>query len=435
MLKSCKVNKGLNGSLIIPGDKSISHRSLIIASLASGISEVTNILKSEDVLHTLKAMKNMGVKIEENKNKLIIYGEGLDSLKKPNKTIYLGNSGTSARLLIGLLSAQNFESTIGGDTSLSSRPMNRIIEPLLKMGATINSKDGKMPVEIIGKKLKNISYNLLIPSAQVKSGIILASLNVDGKTQIIENSITRDHTEIMLKSFEADIDIKKEDERKIITVTGQKELIAKNIEVPSDLSSCAFFIVAALINKNSKLILNNININPTRDGILKALLLMGGKIKILNKRKVNEEIVADLEVESSELNGCELGEDMSKLMIDEYPILSIAASFANSPSHFKGLKELRVKESDRLELIKHNLENCGVKCLIKDDELFIDPKDKYTIKNNKIKTDFDHRIAMSFAIMGSLLEEDLFIDDSSSIKTSFPNFVECYNKVGGNIVE
>ena len=435
MLKSCKVNKGLNGSLIIPGDKSISHRSLIIASLASGISEVTNILKSEDVLHTLNAMKNMGVKIEENKNKLIIYGEGLDSLKKPNKTIYLGNSGTSARLLIGLLSAQNFESTISGDTSLSSRPMNRIIEPLLKMGATINSKDGKMPVEIIGKKLKNISYNLLIPSAQVKSGIILASLNVDGKTQIIENSITRDHTEIMLKSFEADIDIKNEDERKIITVTGQKELIAKNIEVPSDLSSCAFFIVAALINKNSKLFLKNININPTRDGILKALLLMGGKIKILNKRKVNEEVVADLEVESSELNGCELGEDMSKLMIDEYPILSIAASFANSPSHFKGLKELRVKESDRLELIRHNLENCGVKCLIKDDELFIYPKDKYTIKNNKIKTDFDHRIAMSFVIMGSLLEKDLFIDDSNSIKTSFPNFVECYNKVGGNIVE
>ena len=435
MLISRKIENNLSGEISIPGDKSISHRSIIIPSISKGISVITNILKSEDVLNTIKAFKKMGVQIAEKENQIIINGKGLNSLKKPNKNIFLGNSGTSARLLIGLLASQNFITTLEGDNSLSSRPMMRIINPLEKMNAKIESNDGKMPITIYGKKLKNIEYNIPVPSAQVKSGIILAALNTSGKTRIIERNITRDHTEIMLKSFNANIELKEIDNKKHIIINGQKELEAKNILVPSDLSSSAFFIVATLISKNSKLFLKNININPTRDGILKALLIMGGNIKIINKRLVNEELVADLLVESSILKGCELDEKMAKLMIDEYPILSVAASFANSPSVFKGLGELKIKESDRLELIRLNLSNCGVDCRVNNDQLFINPKKEYKVKNDNIRTDYDHRIAMSFAIMGSFLNHDLKIDKSSCIKTSFPKFVSSFNSIGGNLIE
>ena len=423
MLISKKIKDGLNGIVKIPGDKSISHRSIIIPSISKGICEISNILKSEDVLNTLNAFRQMGVQILESKDKTIVYGKGLNSLKKPNKTIYLGNSGTSARLLIGLLASQNFTTNISGDKSLSSRPMKRIIDPLQLMGGQFIEKDGKMPITIKGKNLNPIDYKIPVPSAQVKSGIILAALNTEGITTLIEKSITRNHTEIMLESFGADIAVKKENKSKNITIRGKKELISQNIDVPSDLSSSAFFIVAALINKNSILYLKNININPTRNGILHALKIMGGNIKISNKRFVNSELIADIEVRSSELHGCELDADMAKLMIDEYPILSIAACFAESPSIFKGLKELIYKESNRLELIRLNLNNCGVDCKVINDQLYINPKKKYTQTNNIIQTDFDHRIAMSFAIMGSKLENNLEILNSESIKTSFPNFI------------
>ena len=435
MLKSSKIKNSLNGEVKIPGDKSISHRSIIIPSISNGITEVSNLLMSEDVNNTINAFKEMGVNIEEQKDNIIIKGRGLSSLKKPDKPIYLGNSGTSARLLIGLLSSQNFNSILTGDKSLSGRPMKRIINPLIKMGANIKSNNGMLPVQINGKKLSNIKHEIVIPSAQIKSGLMFAALNTMGKTIIKENNITRDHTEIMLKSFGADIKITKDEYSKIITVNGGREMLSKNISVPSDLSSASFFIVAALINENSNIKIKNININPTRDGILKALKKMGAKIQIINKKIVNEEIVADLEISSCKLNGCELNEDMSKLMIDEYPILSIAASFANSPSVFRGLSELKVKESDRLELIRYNLVNCGVDCKVEKDSLFIFPNKKYLLKNTNIRTDYDHRIAMSFAIMGSKLESTLNIEDSHSINTSFPNFIEIFNKIGGNLIE
>ena len=433
MLNSSKISNGINGIIKIPGDKSISHRSIIIPSIANGISEISNILMSDDVLNTLNAFEKMGVKIEKFKNKIIIYGKGLNSLKKPNASIYLGNSGTSARLLTGLLSAQKFDSDISGDKSLSSRPMKRITEPLEAMGAKFISDTGTLPLSIIGKKLKNINYEIKIPSAQVKSGMILAALFTDGKTKINESNITRNHTEIMLKYFGAKINIEQKISSCSITVEGQHELNAQNINVPSDLSSAAFFIVAAIINPNSNILLENININPSRDGILRALKLMGANIKIENQRIINEEIVSDIRVKSSQLSGCKLDEEMAKLMIDEYPILSIAASYANSPSVFKGLKELRVKESDRLELIRMNLEKCGVDCTVTNDSLIINPKNKYYQKNNKIKTDFDHRIAMSFAVMGTLNNTELLIEDSDSIKTSFPDFINTFNKCGGNL--
>ena len=427
------ITEGINGEPNIPGDKSISHRSIIIPSISNGICEVNNILKSEDVLHTLKAFKSMGVKIEEDTNKILIYGKGLNSLKEATNEIYLGNSGTSARLLTGLLSSQKFKSILTGDSSLSKRPMKRISDPLNKMNAKITTTNGSLPLTINGSNLIARNIDLEIPSAQIKSGLLLASLNTSGETTITENKITRDHTEIMLESFGSNIKIKKIDNKKIIKIVGKKELTSKNIDVPNDLSSSAFFIVCALINKNSRIILKNINNNPTRNGLILALIKMGANIQILNNRRNNNEQVCDIEVCSSELIGCDLGEEFADLMIDEYPILAVAASFAKTPSVFRGLKELRVKESDRLKLILMNLKNCGVECKEENDNLFIYPSKNYSVKNNIIRTDFDHRIAMAFCVMGTKLGP-LNIKDSESINTSFPGFLNELNKIGGKIL-
>ncbi|MDC0044508.1 3-phosphoshikimate 1-carboxyvinyltransferase [Pelagibacteraceae bacterium] len=430
---SNKIKNGIVGNISIPSDKSISHRSIIIPSISMGISEINNLLISDDVLHTLNAFKSLGVKIEKSNNNIIIYGKGLNSLTKPNKSIYLGNSGTSARLLTGLLASQTFETILEGDQSLSSRPMSRIMDPLKLMGAKFENTSGTLPLKIIGKNLNKSTIEIKIPSAQIKSGLILAALNTEGVSHIIEKNITRDHTENMLDSFGADINIEKKNNQTSIRIKGKQELKSNNIFVPSDLSSSAFFIIAALINEGSRIHLNNININPSRDGILKALQRMGAKINIKNQRKLSGEIVADIDVEYSNLVGCELDAEMAKFMIDEYPILSIAAAFAKGTSIFRGLKELKVKESDRLELIRLNLVNCGCDCQVINDDLIIQPSETYVTKNNKIRTDFDHRIAMSFAVMGSKVG-NLIIEEAESINTSFPNFVEKFNNAGGNIL-
>ena len=428
-----KISSGINGTIKIPGDKSISHRSIIIPSISKGISEIKNILMSDDVMHTLDAFKSLGVKIINANNKIIIHGMGLNSLSKAKKNIYLGNSGTSARLLTGLLASQPFITTLEGDKSLTSRPMKRIIDPLKIMGAKFDNKSGTLPLTIIGNKLKSSKIEIEIPSAQIKSGLILAAINTKGVSNIVERNITRDHTENMLRSFGADINIKKNGSETSIIINGKQELTSKNIDVPSDLSSSAFFIVAALINEGSKISMSNININPTRDGILKALKKMGANINIKNFRTLSGEIVADIDVEYSKLSGCELDAEMAKLMIDEYPILSVAAAFANGPSLFKGLKELKVKESDRLELIKLNLNNCGCECEVINDDLLIKPTKNYKPLDNNIRTDFDHRIAMAFTVMGSKIG-GLFIEDAESINTSFPNFINNFNNAGGNIL-
>ena len=426
------VEKGINGIPNVPGDKSVSHRSIIIPSISNGLCEISNILNSDDVFHTLNALKGMGVKIESNKKKIIIHGKGLNSLVEPKKQIYLGNSGTSARLLTGLLSGQKFRSVLTGDKSLSNRPMRRITDPLKQMNAKILTTKGNLPLTIESSNLEAKSINITLPSAQIKSGLLLAALNTRGETTITENKITRDHTEIMLDYFGANIEVKKIENKKIIKIVGRTELFSKNIVVPNDLSSSAFFIVSALINNNSKITLKNINNNPTRNGIILALKKMGANIKLSNERLNNNEIICDIDVASSDLNGCELGPEFADLMIDEYPILAIAASFANSPSVFRGLKELRVKESDRLKLILLNLKNCGVDCKSENDDLFIYPSKNYEIKNNIIQTDFDHRIAMAFSVMGTKLGP-LNIRDSDSINTSFPNFKNELNKLGGKI--
>ena len=259
--------------------------------------------------------------------------------------------------------------------------------------------------------------------------------NISGKSIIKETKITRNHTEIMLDSFGADINVKKNNFENIIEINGKKELSSKNISVPSDLSSASFFIVATLINPCSKLKIDNLNLNPTRDGVLKALKIMGARINIKNKRYNAGELIGDLEVETSELRGCVLEKDIAKFMIDEFPILSIAASFAKSPSIFKGLGELKVKESNRLELIRLNLNKCGINCKIIEDDLYIDPSKKTNLKENNIKTDFDHRIAMSFAVMGSKEDFNLNIENPECIKTSFPSFINIFNEAGGNLFE
>ena len=427
------ISEGINGDAIVPGDKSISHRSIIIPSISNGVTEINNILKSEDVMHTLNAFKAMGVKILNDNEKLIIYGKGLNSLQKPDGEIYLGNSGTSARLLTGLLSSQKFDSTLTGDISLSKRPMRRISEPLSKMKAKIETSNGGcMPIKIYGRNLEACNINLDLPSAQIKSGLLLASLNTKGEIRIIENKITRDHTEKMLESFGANIEINKFDNKREIKLIGQKELLSKNIDVPNDLSSSAFFIVAALINKNSQINIKNVNNNPTRNGLILALKKMGANLSLLNERSINSEIICDIEVRSSNLRGCELSPEIADLMIDEYPILSVAAAFASSPSVFRGLNELRVKESNRLNLILENLKKCGVDCNVEDDDLFIYPSNHYQIQSNVIKTDFDHRIAMAFAVMGTKIGP-LKIENSDSINTSFPTFKHELNKLGGRI--
>ena len=430
---SNKIKNGIIGNINIPSDKSISHRSIIIPSISMGVSEINNLLMSDDVLHTLNAFKTLGVKIETSNDKIIIYGKGLNSLRKPNKSIYLGNSGTSARLLTGLLASQTFETILEGDDSLSSRPMARIMDPLKLMGAEFKNVSGTLPLTIIGKRLNNSTIEIEIPSAQIKSGLILAALNIEGVSHMIEKNITRDHTENMLKSFGADINVEKKNNQTSIYIKGKQELKSNNISVPSDLSSSAFFIIAALINRGSKINLNNININPSRNGILNALKKMGAKINIKNQRTLSGEIVADIDVEYSNLVGCELDAEMAKFMIDEYPILSIAAAFAKGTSIFRGLKELKVKESDRLELIRLNLVNCGCDCEVINDDLIIRPSGTYIPKNNIIRTDFDHRIAMSFAVMGTKVD-NLIIEDAKSINTSFPNFIEKFNNAGGNIL-
>ena len=422
-------SKNLKGQVTIPGDKSISHRSIILSSLAEGTSEISGFLKGEDCLATLNSFKKMGVKIEEEDEKISVHGVGLHGLKKPNENLYLGNSGTSMRLLAGLLSGQKFSTILTGDSSLSSRPMKRILEPLKEMGASITASTNTAPLSIKpSNKLNGISYELPIASAQVKSCILLAGLYADSNTQVIESYLTRDHTEKMFKKFGIEIDESYKDSKKIIKISPPRKLNPSTLNIPGDFSSASFFIVAGLIIPNSEITLKNVGINSSRTALIKVLIQMGANIKIKNI-KDDYEKTADIEIKTSNLKAIVLDEELIPNLIDELPILFIAASFARGKTIIRGVEELRTKESDRLEAMSNSLRVLGVESKSYSDG--IDITGKSSLKSSVIIDSFgDHRIAMASSIACSMLEGENIIKNVENIQTSFPNFIETCGSLG-----
>ena len=422
-------SKNLKGQVTIPGDKSISHRSIILSSLAEGTSEISGFLKGEDCLATLDSFKKMGVKIEEQDEKISVYGVGLHGLKKPTENLYLGNSGTSMRLLAGLLSGQKFSTVLTGDSSLSSRPMKRILEPLKEMGASISASANTAPLSIKpSNKLNGISYELPIASAQVKSCILLAGLYADSNTQVIESYLTRDHTEKMFKKFGIEIDESFKDSKKIIKISPPRKLNPSTLNIPGDFSSASFFIVAGLIIPNSEITLKNVGINSSRTALIKVLTQMGANIKIKNIKDEYEK-TADIEIKTSNLKAIVLDEELIPNLIDELPILFIAASFARGKTIIRGVEELRTKESDRLEAMSNSLRVIGVESKSYSDG--IDITGKSSLKSSVIIDSFgDHRIAMASSIACSMLEGENIIKNVENIQTSFPNFIETCGSLG-----
>ena len=423
------------GTTNIPGDKSISHRALIIGSQATGIVKVTNLLESADVFSTMNALRKFGVHIIKRGKDYYVYGLVVGGLREYNGTIDCGNSGTTARLMMGLLSTYPITINFTGDKSLSKRPMARVINLLREFGANALPKNkNTMPFKFLGSYvgLQN-DQKLTVPSAQLKSAWCLAALNTKGISTLEERFETRDHTEIMLKYLNANIKVKKSKNKKIISIFGKTPIDAKDISVPGDISSAAFMIILALISKNSKVIIKNVLLNPTRTGILDVLKKMEAKIKIKNKKTICGEVVGDIESKSSNLKATTVPEKMAPRLIDEYPILFIAACFAKGISKFNGIEELRVKESDRIKSMEDGLKPLGVKISSTKSSVKITGSNSFKL-NQKIKIDAkgDHRIAMSFYVLSQVLNKPFKIKDFNYVKTSFPSFTKTINKLKKN---
>ena len=430
-------SSALKGQIYVPSDKSISHRALILGSLAVGKTIISNLLESEDVFKTANGLKALGVDIYKKGNEWFVHGVGIGGFCEPDDIIDCGNSGTSVRLLMGLVSTCPIKATFTGDESLRKRPMDRVVEPLSEFGAYFSTNyDCKLPIHVIGSNEPiPINHILKIPSAQVKSAILLAGLNVKGTTSITENEATRDHTEIMLESFGANIKVKRKGLSKIISVSGFSKITTSAIKVPGDISSAAFPIASACMIPNSEIVIKNVGLNPLRDGFIDTLIEMGANIKIKNKNLETGELVADIHVTySPNLKGIEIPEERSPRMIDEYPILSILAATAKGPTTMNGIKELRFKESDRISAVSDGLKRNGVSVSEEQDKLTIFGKGNQKIKGGStIDASNDHRIAMSFAILGSITEKSVEIRGATSIKTSFPNFIDLMNSLGLDI--
>lgn len=436
-LRSYKKDIALKGEITVAGDKSISHRSLIFSALAHGKSKITGILEGEDVLKTAAALRLMGVEIEKKSDHYEVNGSGVAGLLEPEDILDMGNSGTAARLMSGLVTPYSFTSFFTGDSSLRKRPMKRVFDPIKEFGAKIIArKDNLMPFAIVGTNSPlPIEYEMKVASAQVKSCILLAALNTRGTTTIFEPEKCRDHSEIMMRYLGLKISQESYKEGTKISYNGMQEFDAKDFEVPGDVSSAAFLIVAALLIKDSKIKIKNVGINPLRDGIIITLKEMGGNISFENEREVGGEKVADIIVESSELSGIDIPPQRAASMIDEYPILSIAAANAKGITKMNGIAELKVKESNRLLMIANGLEACGVEINMGDD--FLEVKGGIKQQNNiiKVSTAMDHRIAMSFLIMGLVMDNGVEIDDSNMIATSFPNFEKIFSDFGSEFTE
>ncbi|MGD9639020.1 MAG: 3-phosphoshikimate 1-carboxyvinyltransferase [Alphaproteobacteria bacterium] len=429
--------QGLNGAITVAGDKSISHRSIMFGAMAKGETVVSGLLEGEDILSTIKCFRLLGADINRDRDGLWhINGVGVGGLKEPDDVLDFGNAGTGARLAMGVLASYPFVSFLTGDASLRKRPMARVIDPLSEMGAVFKAREGKkMPLMISGSSnLKPITYELPVASAQVKSAILLAGLNLSGKTTVIEKLKTRDHTERMLKGFGAKIISEEIEGKNYITLNGRAELKAQNIFVSGDISSAAFPIVAGLIVPDSKIIIKNVGLNPLRAGIITTLLEMQADLKIENQREVAGEPVGDIVVATSELAGVDIPEDRTASMIDEYPIIGVAAAFAKGKTTMRGLSELRVKESDRFTAIVKGLTACGVKVETQDDDIIIYGTGEAPNGDAQIITNLDHRIAMSFLIMGMASKKEVEVDDVSPIATSFPEFENLMKQLGAKIV-
>jgi len=420
----------LRGRARVPGDKSISHRSIMLAALADGISEITGFLEGEDCLATLSAFRRMGVTIDgPDAGRVRVRGVGLRGLQAPEGPLDLGNSGTSMRLLAGLLAGQSFSSELIGDSSLSRRPMRRVTDPLTRMGADIHcSAEGTPPLRIHGRALQGLRYSMPVASAQVKSCLLLAGLYAEGRTCVREPAPTRDHTERMLRGFGCQVQV----EDGWICVQGGQRLRPAGIEVPADISSVAFFLVGASIAPGSDLLLEHVGLNATRSGVVEILRLMGANIEILAAREVGGEPVADLRVRSATLHGIEIPRALVPLAIDEFPALFIAAACARGETVLAGAEELRVKESDRIQVMAEGLQALGVAAAPLPDGIIIRGG---AVGGGEVEARGDHRIAMSFAMAGLVAGGPLCVRDCANVETSFPGFAALARGCGLSLVE
>ncbi len=442
---TASASAALAGQIDVPGDKSISHRALMLGGLAVGETVVHGLLEGEDVLRTAAAMRQMGASIVKDAATGIwrARGRGLGGLVEPADVLDLGNAGTGARLLMGLVAGHPFMSVFTGDASLRRRPMGRITQPLEKMGARFEARgraDGKtlLPLAVIGAAAPvPIDYTLPVPSAQVKSAVLLAGLSAPGKTIVREQEPTRDHTELMLRHFGATLGVRDENGVSVVELAGQPELVGCTIHVPGDPSSAAFPLVAGLIVPGSEITVRNVSLNPRRTGLYQTLREMGAVLDIGNRRLSAGEEVGDIGVRATRLAGVDVPASRAPSMIDEYPILAVAAACAKGRTVMRGLNELRVKESDRLAAIARGLAACGVSATIADDDLIVEGCDGappgMAADTAAIVTHLDHRIAMSFLVMGLASQKPVTVDDTSAIATSFPNFLDLMKKLGGAI--
>lgn len=416
-----KISKA-SGTIKVPGDKSISHRAVMLGALAGGTTEITGFLQGADCLSTIDCFRNMGIDIDVNGENVTVHGNGLNGLKAPEQMLYTGNSGTTTRLLCGILSGQTFDSSITGDASIQKRPMKRVAEPLSLMGAKI--KNDYCPLYIQGSSLHGINYTMPVASAQVKTAIILASLYADGETVIHEIEKSRDHTELMLSAMGADIHTDGLDIH--IKKTGLLEPV--NVDVPGDISSAAFFMVLGLIMPNSEITVTNVGVNPTRTGIIDVLHDMGANIKLENLRSSAGESVADITVSSSALHGTTISGDIIPRLIDELPIIAVAAVFADGQTVIKDAEELKVKETNRIRAVVDELSKCGVDITETDDGMIINGGKN--IHGADFKTYGDHRMAMSLTVLAQLANGECTLDDSDCACVSYPSFFEDFYKLG-----
>lgn len=408
----------LRGEITVPGDKSISHRTVMLGALSKGTTEVHNFLQGADCLSTINCFKKMGINIEFNKDFLTIKGNGLYGLSKPASVLDVGNSGTTTRIMSGILAAQSFETTLNGDESIQRRPMGRIIEPLSQMGAAIESirNNGCAPLLIKGSRLHGIHYISKVASAQVKSAVLLAGLYADGETSVTEPYISRNHTEIMLNYFGGNV----KTIETTATVTPNPTLIGQKVTIPGDISSAAYFIAAGLMVPNSEILIKNVGINPTRAGIIRVCKQMGADISLLNESNANGELTADIFVKSSELNGIEIKGEVIPTLIDELPIISVLACFAKGRTIIKDAAELKVKESNRIDVCVNNLKSMGADVTATDDGMIINGGNE--LHGSVIDSKLDHRIAMSFAIAALMAKGTTSITNAECVNISYPGF-------------